>query len=53
MINLVEHKILVKTIRFKMSMLLSDLCDYFDAYIVIKGTITDSGANHGDRKIEA
>ena len=29
-----------KEIRIKTSMLRSDLCDYSDAYIVIKGTIT-------------
>ena len=27
-------------------MLRSDLCDYFDPYIVIKGTITVEGANY-------
>ena len=29
-----------KQIRFKISMLRSDLCDFSDAYIVVKGTIT-------------
>ena len=29
-----------KLIRFKKSMLRSDVCDYFHAYIVIKVTIT-------------
>ena len=29
-----------KQIRFKTSMLRSDLCDYSDAYIVFKGDIT-------------
>ena len=29
-----------KEIRIKASMLRSDLCDYSDAYIVVKGTIT-------------
>ena len=29
-----------KNITFKTSMLRSDLCDYSDAYIVVKGTIT-------------
>ena len=29
-----------KKIRFKKSMLRSDLCDYSDAYIIVKGTIT-------------
>ena len=39
-----------KQIRFKTSMLRSDLCDYSDAYIVVKGNITVEGANNGDRK---
>ena len=29
-----------KEIRFKTSMLRSSLCDYSDAYILVKGTIT-------------
>ena len=29
-----------KQIRFKTSMLRSNLCDYSEAYIVVKGTIT-------------
>ena len=29
-----------KQVRFKTSILRSDLCDYSDAYIVVKGTIT-------------
>ena len=29
-----------KQIRFKTSMLRSDLCDYSDAYIIVKGNIT-------------
>ena len=29
-----------KEIRIKTSMLRSDLCDYSDAYIVVKGTVT-------------
>ena len=28
-----------KNVRFKTSILRSDLCDYSDAYIVVKGTI--------------
>ena len=35
-----------KQIRFKTSMLRSDLCDYSEAYIVIKGDITVEGANN-------
>ena len=34
-----SHKI-NKSIRFKKSMLRSDVCDYFHAYTVIKITIT-------------
>ena len=30
-------------------MLRSDLCDYCDAYIAIKRTITDEGANYVDK----
>ena len=37
-------------IRFKISMLRSDLCDHSDAYIVAKGTITVTGTNR-NRKI--
>ena len=32
-----------KQIRFKISMLRSDLCDFSDAYIVVKGTIVIEG----------
>ena len=32
-----------KNIRFKISMLRSDLCDYCDTYIVVKSTITVEG----------
>ena len=41
-----------KQIRFKTSMLQSDLCDYSDAYIVVKGTInvTDPNNNAYDKK---
>ena len=31
-------------------MLQSDLCDYSDAYIAVKGKITITGANNRDRK---
>ena len=34
-----------KKIRLKTLMLISDLCDYSDAYIVVKGTITVEGHN--------
>ena len=39
-----------KSIRFKTSMLRSDLCNYRDAYIVIKGTITVEGANDAKKR---
>ena len=38
-----------KQIRFKTSMLRSDLCDYSDAYTVVNGTITVEGANNEDK----
>ena len=31
-------------------MLRSDLCDYNDAYIVVKGTITVEGENNAKKK---
>ena len=37
-----------KQIRFKTSMLRSDLCDFSDAYIVVKGIVAVS-ANEKDR----
>ena len=39
-----------KQIRFKKSMLQPDLCDYNDVYIVVKGTITVTGASNRDRR---
>ena len=35
-----------KQIRFKISMLRSDLCDYSDTYIIVKGTITVQTENN-------
>ena len=35
-----------KQLRFKTSMLQSDLCDYSDAYIVVKGAITVQTENN-------
>ena len=35
-------------IRFKTTMLRSNLCDYADAYILVKGTITIAGAGNDD-----
>ena len=39
-----------KSIRFKIPMLRSDLCDYADAYISVSGTITVAGNNPRDRQ---
>ena len=39
-----------KQIRFKTSILRSDLCDYSDAYIAVKGDITVEGENKRDKK---
>ena len=39
-----------KSIRFKTSMLRSNLCDYSDAYILVKGTITVTGNHPRDRE---
>ena len=39
-----------KSIRFKTSMLRSDLCDYSDVYILIKSTITVDGNVPRDRQ---
>ena len=38
-----------KEIRIKTSMLRSDLCDYSNAYIVVKGTITIGRPNTEER----
>ena len=42
-----------KSIRVKTPMLRSNLCDYSDAYILVKGTITVTtlGANNGANNI--
>ena len=40
-----------KEIRIKTSMLRSDLCDYSDAYIVVKGDITLEGDNDAIKEI--
>ena len=42
-----------KQIKFKISILISDLCDYNDAYIVVKGSITVTKRNNVayDRKL--
>ena len=42
-----------KSIRFKTPILKSNLCDYSDAYILVKGkiTVTAPGANNGANNI--
>ena len=42
-----------KEIRIKTSMLRSDLCDFSDAYIVVKGTITVTKKTFTTDDIEA
>ena len=39
-----------KNIRFKTPMLRSDLCDYSDTYILVKGKITVEGENANNRE---
>ena len=39
-----------KSIRFKTSMLRSDLCNYSDAYILVNGMITVAGDDPRDRQ---
>ena len=39
-----------KNIRFKIWTLRSDLCDYSDAYIVVRGRISVRGTNDVSRK---
>ena len=39
-----------KQTRFKTSMLRSDLCDFSDAYIVVKGTIPVVGGSNNSKK---
>ena len=39
-----------KLVRFKISMLRSDLCDFSDTYIVVKGEITVVGGSSKSRK---
>ena len=42
-----------KQIRFKTSMLRSDLCDFSDAYIAVKGTITVTNPDNAKQKKQA
>ena len=39
-----------KEIRIKTSMLRSDLCNFSDAYIVVKGTTTDANPYNAKKK---
>ena len=39
-----------KNIRFKTSILRSDLCEYSDAYTVVKGMISVTGTNSNNRR---
>ena len=39
-----------KNVGFKLSMLRSDLCNYSDAYIVVKGRISFTGTNGVNRR---
>ena len=39
-----------KNLRFKISMLRSDLCGYSDTYIVVKGTTTVEGTNDANKR---
>ena len=48
--NLNDLYSLNKNIRFKTSILRSDLCDYSDTYIVVKWTITVEGGNNALKK---
>ena len=41
-----------KNIKFKTSILRSDLCDYSDAYIIFKGTISVEGDNDVKKEIK-
>ena len=49
MINQKEITMLIKKIRIKTSMLRSDLCDYSDAYFVVKGTITVTETDNAEK----
>ena len=39
-----------KTVRFKTSMFRSDLCDYGDAYIAVKGRISVTNTNAANER---
>ena len=39
-------------IKFRTSTLSSSLCDYSDAYILVRGTITITGAGNDDARLD-
>ena len=49
MINQKKNYSVNKEIRIKTPMLRSDLCDFSDAYIVVKGDITLEGNNNANK----
>ena len=46
MINQKKNYSVNKEIRIKTSVVRSDLCDFSDAYIIVKGTITVTNPNN-------
>ena len=46
---MINQKDLNKELRIKTSMLRSDLCDFRDAYIIVKGTITVTDPDNAKR----
>ena len=51
MINQKKNYNVNKEIRFKTSMLRSDLCNFSDAYIVVKGNINTTDPDNAKKKI--
>ena len=49
MINQKKNHSINKEIRIKTSMLRSDLCNFSDAYIIVKGDITVTNPNNAKR----
>ena len=49
-----EERLLVIKLNFKTTMLRSTLCDYADAYILVKGTVTipDTGTDAATRQAD-
>ena len=50
MIYQVVNILLAKNIKFKTSILRSNLCDFSGAYIVVKGTITVEGDDDAKKR---